>query len=167
MIDSRDALAELVSSAGKEVARLGRVEVVDARDELRFRVWPFLAELAEAIQGVLDEEEEESATVPVDLVARTVGLILTMANELGRHLPPTLMEDLAARAASVAEELMQLCDPDELASYVAAGSESSRTFEQSVEGTLGDGIVLDTTATTIEVIGEAANPDVSPEPKEP
>src|SRR5262245_5790385 len=100
MNDSRDALAELVSSAGKEIARLGRIEAVDVRDELRFRLWPFLAELGEAVQTALDEERDP-ATVPVDLVARTVGLILTMANELGQFVTRAAMDDLAARAASV------------------------------------------------------------------
>ena len=158
MIDSREALAELVSGAGKEVARLGRIETVDVRDELRFRLWPFLAELGEAVQFALDEEREP-ATVAVDLVARTVGLILTMANELGRHVPPAAMEELAARAASVAEELMELCDPDELASYIAADGAHVPAFDRTVQGTIEEAVILDATAETIESKSESAIPD--------
>ncbi|MCU1281259.1 MAG: hypothetical protein JWM53_4805 [bacterium] len=165
MNDSRDALAELVSSAGKEIARLGRIEAVDLRDELRFRLWPFLAELGEAIQVALDEEHDP-ATVPVDLVARTVSLILAMANELGQHVPPAAMEELAARAASVAEDLMELCDPDELASYIAADGAHVTPFDRPVEGRLEEGIIVDTTAETIESQSEPAVPDSSSEQTE-
>jgi hypothetical protein len=159
MIDSREALAEQVSGAGKEVARLGRIETFDVRDELRFRLWPFLAELGEAVQFALDAEREP-ATVPVDLVARTVGLILTMANDLGRHVPPAAMEELAARAASVAEELMELCDPDELAGYVAADGAHVSAFAHTVQGAIEEAVILDTTAETIEK-SESAVPDSS------
>lgn len=162
MIDSHDALAELAASAGKEIARLGRIDAVDVRDELRFRLWPFLAELGEAIQRALDEDREP-ATVPVDLVARTVGLILTMANELGQHLPPATMEDLASRAASVAEELMELCDPDELARYVSVGSVRPPSFDRPVTPTAEGRTILDTTATTVEKTSESIAPIVSTE----
>ena len=165
MIDSRDALADLVSSAGKEITRLGRVEAVDVRDELRFRLWPFLAELGEAIQVALDEDREPP-TVPVDLVARTVGLILAMANELGQHVSPAAMEALAARAASVAEELMALCDPDELASYVAADGTHVPTFDRPPEEMIEEGIILDTTAETTESKREPAISASSSEQKE-
>jgi hypothetical protein len=117
MTQSRDALADLASSAGTEIARLTRIDKVDARDELRFRLWPFLAELAETFQRALGDDRDP-ATIPVDVVARAVGLLLTMANQLGDFLSKEEMEELARRAAVVTEELMGLCDPDELAAYV-------------------------------------------------
>ena len=104
MNDSRDALSDLVSGAGKEIERLARVESVDLRDELRFRVWPFLVELGETLHATLDEEVDE-ASAPVDVIARAVGVMLTLINRLGEHLAPAYMEDIARRAAAVMEEL--------------------------------------------------------------
>jgi hypothetical protein len=121
MSDSSDLLADLVSSARKELARLQRTEELDLRSELRHRVWPFLLELAEIAQESF--VDDEAAAISVDLVARAVGLVLGMANRLSEFVGEGEMQDLAARAAEVTEELMALCDPDELASYVAPGAE--------------------------------------------
>jgi hypothetical protein len=160
MNDSRDALSDLVSGAGKEVTRLARVESVDLRDELRFRVWPFLVELGETLHAALDEEVGE-APAPVDVIARAVGFMLTLINRLGEHLPPAHMEDLARRAAAVMEELMSLCDPDELADYVASEGTPPPVVDAHVlEPAEAD--VIDTTAETF-----AAEPSPSaPAPSE-
>jgi hypothetical protein len=146
MNDSRDALSDLVSGAGKEIARLARVESVDLRDELRFRVWPFLVDLGETLQTALDDEDDE-ASAPVDVIARAVGFMLTLINRLGDHLPSAYMEDIARKAADVMEELMSLCDPDELAAYVAnEGTPSPLADAHVLEP--GDADVIDTTVET-------------------
>jgi hypothetical protein len=160
MNDSRDALSDLVSGAGKEITRLARVESVDLRDELRFRVWPFLVDLGETLQTALDDEDDE-ASAPVDVIARAVGFMLTLINRLGDHLPSTYMEDIARRAAAVMEELMSLCDPDELAAYVAnEGAPSPLADAHVLEPAGAD--VIDTTAEPFA----AETPGATPAPSE-
>jgi hypothetical protein len=148
MLDVRDQLATLANGAGKEIARLARLEGVDPRDELRYRIWPFLAEIVDVIEASLDEEEAEPATVPVDVVARAVALLLSMANRLGEVLPKDEMDALAARAAQTTEELMSLCDPDELAMYAQQQHEPvDVTFD---EESPAENTVIDTTLAELE-----------------
>ena len=40
------ALIELVRGAEREIARLGRTQSIDVRNEFRFQVWPFIAAYA-------------------------------------------------------------------------------------------------------------------------
>jgi hypothetical protein len=163
MNDSRDALSDLVSGAGKEIERLARVESVDLRDELRFRVWPFLVELGETLHATLDEEVNE-ASAPVDVIARAVGVMLTLINRLGEHLAPAYMEDIARRAAAVMEELMNLCDPDDLAAYVAnEGTPSAIVDPHTLEPVDPD--VIDTTAQTVAAEPSALAPAPSETPE--
>lgn len=145
MSDPRDVLDGIVNVAEREMARLGRIEIVDVRDELRFHVWPTLVDICEAVNASLEDDELPS-TVPVDLVARTVGLILNMANELGQHLSSAEMTALAARAADVTEELMQLCDPDELAGYVDRDGEHHPIIDGELVTPDREPGIIDTTA---------------------
>jgi hypothetical protein len=119
MTDVRDRLATLASDAGKEIARLGQVETIDVRDELRYRVWPLVADLIDLVQATQAADDGElPPTLPVDVVARAVGLMLSMANRLGELLPKPEMERFARAAAEVTEELLSFCDPDELAAII-------------------------------------------------
>jgi hypothetical protein len=97
MTDIRAQLADLASSAGKESMRLARVERIDAREELQVRVWPFLADLVDLIETSLLDDEGPPVTIPVETVARAVGLLLSMANRLGGVVPKTEMDEIAAR----------------------------------------------------------------------
>jgi hypothetical protein len=83
MTEVRDQLANLASSAGKEITRLARVDTVNARDELQFRVWPFLAEMVDIIEDSLEADNDPAMTIPVETVAHTVALLPVMANRLG------------------------------------------------------------------------------------
>lgn len=161
MDDSRDALANLVSGAGKEIARLARVEAVDVRDELRFRVWPFLAELGETLSAMLDAEGDD-ASVPVDVIARAVGFMVTLIDALGEHRPSAEMEELARKAALIMEELMALCDPDELAEYVAEGGVPSGDFDAEAAETntraTSASEIIDTTAEIVESVASTEKP---------
>jgi hypothetical protein len=142
MTEVRDQLADLASSAGKEIARLARVDAIDARNELQFRVWPFLAEMVDIIEDSLEADSDPAMTIPVETVARAVALLLVMANRLGEVLPKSDMDALALRAAEVTEELMSLCDPDELALYVqregapAPYAEESSSARTMIDATL-------------------------------
>ena len=116
MSEFRDALAELESSVAKEVARLSRPIAIDSRSELVFRVWPFLHELLDTL---LLLDDEEPPPVPVDLVARAVGLMMGMLNHLGQPMTQEQLGEIAAHVHDVAEGLIALVDADELAAYVA------------------------------------------------
>jgi hypothetical protein len=131
MTDIRAQLADMASSAGKESMRLARVNRVDAREELQIRVWPFLADLVDLIETSLIDDDGPSITIPVEIVARAVGLLLSMANRLGGLVPKAEMDGFALRAAEVTEELMSLCDPDELALYIQTGNASQRFAEET------------------------------------
>jgi hypothetical protein len=143
MTDVRDQLATLASLAGKEIERLGQVQSVDARDELRYRVWPVVADLIDVVQAAQDVEEPEAlpATIPVEVVARAVGLMLSMANRLGQLLPKSEMDRFALAAAEVTEDLLSFCDPDELAAFMGREpasetySEDARHDDTPIEAT--------------------------------
>jgi hypothetical protein len=156
MNDIRAQLADLASSAGKESMRLARVERIDAREELQVRVWPFLADLVDLIESSLIDEEGPPLTIPVETVARAVQLLLFMANRLGGVLPKAEMDVIALRAAEVTEELMSLCDPDELALYVQAGTASQPNAEEAAS----PGTIIDTTI--VEDDGHATEDEDAP-----
>jgi len=118
MSDSRDALTALESAASKELLRLSRPIAIDPRAELVYRVWPFLQDLVEAIQEM--DGDDEPPPIPVDLVARCVGLLVGMVNHLGQPMAPEEIAQVAAHVQEVAEELIALVDPDELAEFVAS-----------------------------------------------
>lgn len=122
MSEFRDALSELESSVSKELARLSRPIAIDPRHELVFRIWPFLHELIDALQLLGDDEPPP---VPVDLVARSVGLLMGMLNQLGQPVTQVQLSEIAAHVHELAEELIALVDPDELAEYVAAVTQPS------------------------------------------
>lgn len=133
MIDPRDALAELAMSANKEQARLQRLGDVNLIDELRFRIWPFLHDLTEATE-LLCEDLEDPGTVPVDTVARAVGLILTLAHTVGRYEQGAEYEKVLARAQESVAELLALCDPDEIAAFTAQLSVSEPKIVEEIAG---------------------------------
>jgi hypothetical protein len=123
MTNVRNQLAVLASDAGKEIVRLAQLESVYARDELRWRVWPFLLELVEALQSSDGNNADERApTISVDLVARTVCLLVWMGARLGKQVPRSEMDSMGMVAAEVTKDLIALCDPDELAAWKPAAA---------------------------------------------
>lgn len=118
MSEFRDALSQLEHAVSKEVARLSRPISIDPRSELVFHIWPVLRELIDALQ-LLDIGE---AAIPVDLVARTVGLMMGMLNHIGRPVAEEQLAEIAAHVQEVADELIALVDAEELAAYVASAT---------------------------------------------
>lgn len=116
MSELRARVAELARDAAKEVQRSRAPTGIPALDDHQRRWAPLLADLIEVV-GELAEECEEAGAIPVDLVARAVGLIIAMVNQLGRPVPEAEVAEIAERAAEVTEELLALVDPDELAAY--------------------------------------------------
>jgi len=113
----RESIGGLIRQGEREIARLGQVGAIEPKSELMHRVWPTVLGLAEAMLAAIEEDGEEG--IAVDLVARTVGLILGMAQLLDKTLPEEQVNEVAARAREVVDELVALVDEEELAAYVA------------------------------------------------
>jgi hypothetical protein len=54
------SFGDLHDMAKQEAERLGKAETFDAKAELQLSVWPFLAELAKALEHAWDWEDEEA-----------------------------------------------------------------------------------------------------------
>lgn len=116
--DLRESIGGLIRQGEREIARLSQASAIEPRSELMHRVWPTVLGLAEAMLLVLEDDSED--VIAVDLVARTVGLILGMAQLLDKTLPSEQMNEIAARVREVVDELVSLVDEEELSAYVAA-----------------------------------------------
>lgn len=147
MSEFRDALSQLEHAVSKEVARLSRPISIDARSELVFHLWPVVRDLIDALQWL----ENEEAAIPVDLIARTVGLMMGMLNHIGRPVAEEQLAEIAAHVQEVADELIALVDADELAAYVAsttARPEQPISNDQPVAqpATVEDAVIVDAPA---------------------
>jgi len=116
------SLAELANIAGKEMARLERVNGVDGASELRFRVWPFISQLIEAVQEELDRGDEEDG-VPENVIVKAMAVIVALSSAAGMPLEPSARESYLAVANEMLGELAGDVDPDTLSQLKAESSD--------------------------------------------
>jgi hypothetical protein len=120
-----DSGGTLSTAAEREQARLSRDGVtLDLRDELRFRVWPFLKDLADAVFA-----EEPDPAVSIELVARTVSLLIGFVNNLGQPVSGDEAERIQKVVSGLVDEWICCCNQDQLAAFINAAQQNQPTAE--------------------------------------